>query len=145
MKDELKKYSNLPDGSFRQFAAQAKLPFTLKRICSYGDLVELYWESNRHEHPILTELALRILNAPSSSSVMERTFGKISRYVTKQRNNLKSKTLACFVKFDEYEVFEKSASFHYKKHGEQFEPLVWTMADDNLSSEYDYLDGLIDE
>ena len=95
--------------------------------------------------PILSDLAFRVLNAPSSSSIIERTFGKISRYVTKQRNSLKAKTLAAFVKFDEFEEFETSCAFLFKKHGLAYEPLAWTAPDvDSASPEYDYLDGLIE-
>lgn len=146
LEDELKMYKNLPNDSLRTFALKNKLAFTFRNFCPFGDLVEVYWESKRQEFPILSDLALRILTAPSSSSVIERTFGKITRYVTKQRNNLKAKTLAAFVKFDEFEKFEQTAAFLLKKHGLTYEPMVWA-ADDNDSGppEYDYLDGLIDE
>ena len=145
LEDEIKKYKNLPRDTLRNFALKAKLPFTFRKYCPFGDLVEVWWESNRQEFPILTDLALRILNAPSSSSIIERTFGKISRYVTKQRNSLKAKTLEAFVKFDEFEKFETSAAFLLKKHGETYENMVWTADDlDSVSPEYDYLGGLIE-
>ena len=112
LEEEIKKYKNLPEHTLRDFALHAKLPFSLRKFCPFGDLVEVYWESRRQEYPILSELALKILNAPSSSSIIERTFGKISRYVTKQRNSLKAKTLASFVKFDEFEKFETRSNLN---------------------------------
>lgn len=84
-------------------------------FCPYGKLIQSFWCAHYSEFPILSELASKILNIPTSSSIIERTFSKISRYCTKERNRLKSATLAVFVQMDQVEEFQKNMEYVCKK------------------------------
>ena len=142
---EIRNYKELPNTYLRDFATKMKIEYSTKTFCPLGKLIESFWEHHREQFPILSELALRILNVPASSSIIERTFSKLGRYVTKQRNCLKSATISAFVQCDELETFDKSALFLFRKHGRDFE-LFKPVLGDTLDSqiEPDFLDGLID-
>lgn len=110
-----------------------------------GNLIKNFWSDHMSEFPILAELASKILNIPTSSSVIERTFSKITRYVTKERNRLKSKTLATFVQMDEFENFQNNMEYIFRKHGKKYEPMTWNVIDDGSADVIeDDLDGLLD-
>ena len=110
-----------------------------------GNLVKNFWCDHISEFPILSELASKILNIPTSSSVIERTFSKITRYVTKERNRLKSKTLAVFVQMDEIEKFQTNMEYIFKLHGKKYERMSWNVIDDgSVEVIEDDLDGLLD-
>ena len=59
-----------------------------------GDLSIAFWEKNESKMPTLSKMALIILRAPSSSSDLERAFGKVKQIFTEKRSSLKSKTTA---------------------------------------------------
>ena len=110
-----------------------------------GNLVKNFWCDHISEFPILSDLASKILNIPTSSSVIERTFSKITRYVTKERNRLKSKTLAVFVQMDEIEKFQTNMEYIFKLHGKKYERMSWNVIDDgSVEVIEDDLDGLLD-
>lgn len=140
---EIQNYQDLPNTYLRQFATKMKLEYSTKKFHPMGELIELFWENHKHQFPILSELALRILNVPASSSIIERTFSKLSRYVTKEKNRLKSSSLCAFVQCDELEDFDKSAQFLFRKHGQGFEPFKHVIGDESEPNvEPDFMDGL---
>ena len=111
-----------------------------------GQLVSKFWSSQSHSFPILSDLASRILNIPVSSSIIERTFSKISRFCTKEKNRIKSKTLATFVGFNEFQDFEPNMMFLFKKYNLPYESLSWVAIDEDPKPQNpDYMEGLIDE
>ena len=114
-------------------------------FCPMGNLIRSFWCDHFNEFPIIAEMATKILNIPTSASIIERTFSKISRYCTKERNRLKSKTLAVFVQMDEINEFMKNMEYICKKNGEEYEKMSWNIIDDgsvNLTT--DDLCGLLD-
>lgn len=111
-----------------------------------GKAVRQFWSSQAHDFPILSDLAMRILNIPVSSSLIERCFSKISRFCTKEKNRIKSETLATFVQFNEFEDFEPAMINLFKEYNLPYERLTWVALDENPESfEPEYLDGLIEE
>ena len=142
---EIRNYKGLPLGYLRDFARKNDFEYSTQIFRPLGPLIETFWEEHKQEFPILSELALRVLNVPASSSIIERTFSKLSRYVTKERNCLKSKTLSAFVQASELEAFDQSAKFLFTKHGKDFEPFKYVIGDEISSSvQPDYMDGLFD-
>ena len=131
---EIRNYKDLPLSYLRDFATQNEFEYSTQKFIPMGPLLELFWENHRHRFPILSELALRVLNVPASSSIIERTFSKLGRYVTKERNCLKSKTLSAFVQCSELEAFDKAAQFLFRKHGKDFEPFKHVIGDEISSS-----------
>ena len=114
-------------------------------FCPYGKLIQSFWCAHYSEFPILSELASKILNIPTSSSIIERTFSKISRYCTKERNRLKSATLAVFVQMDQVEEFQKNMEYVCKKNGQEYEKMSWNVIDDgSIAIIPDDLGGLLD-
>lgn len=110
-----------------------------------GNLIKNFWCDHMSEFPILSELASKILNIPTSSSIIERTFSKITRYVTKERNRLKSKTLTVFVQMDEIDSFQNNMEYIFKKHGKKYERMSWNVIDDGtVDLIEDDLGGLLD-
>jgi len=123
-----------------------QIDLTQKGFLPMGKTVSQFWCSKSQDFPILSNLASRILNVPVSSSVIERTFSKISRFCTKERNCIKSATLAAFVQLNEFEEFEPIMISLYRKYNRPYEPLNWVASDEELqSSPPDYIDGLIEE
>ena len=119
---------------------------TDKDFIPLGNCVSQFWLAHNQEFPILSDLAARILNIPTSSSIIERTFSKISRFCTKERNSIKSATLATFVQFNEFQEFEPSLIFLRKKYNLPYEPISWVANEDEFESIIpNYIDGLIDE
>ena len=131
---EITNYKDLPLGYLRDFANKNEFEYSTQKFCPLGPLIESFWEDHRQQFPILSELALRVLNVPASSSIIERTFSKLSRYVTKERNLLKSKTLSAFVQSSELDSFDQSAQFLFRKHGKDFEPFKYVVGDEISSS-----------
>ena len=111
-----------------------------------GNSVSQFWLAQNQEFPILSNLASRILNIPTSSSIIERTFSKISRFCTKEKNSIKSATLSTFVQFNEFQEFERGLIFLRKKYNLPYEPISWVAMEDDFDSiDPDYIDGLIDQ
>ena len=65
---------------------------------------------------------------------------------TKEKNRIKSETLATFVQFNEFEDFEPAMINLFKEYNLPYERLTWVALDENPESfEPEYLDGLIEE
>ena len=74
-----------------------------------GEIAWEYWRSNKNRYPIIYAAIKPILQAPTSSSAIERIFSKISGFVTHQKNAFKSKNLLALVQISEMDDYKRIA------------------------------------
>lgn len=80
-----------------------------KKYYPIGAVVWEYWRINKTRYPIIYAAIKPILQAPTSSSAIERTFSKISGFVTHQKNAFKSKYLLTLIQISEMDEFKRIA------------------------------------
>ena len=79
-----------------------KLAFT-----PHGERTFFFWNHFKLRFPTLSKVALMILQFPSSSAGIERTFSLISKQFDPHRSRIRSKTLLQLVQVQEREKFLK--------------------------------------
>ena len=85
-----------------------------------GSIVWEYWRINKTRYPIIYAAIKPILQAPTSSSAIERTFSKISGFVTHQKNAFKSKNLLTLIQISEMDEFKRIASDCFRQNRIEF-------------------------
>ena len=98
--------------------------------------------------PVLSFVGERISEGLASSSMIERTFSKVSRLVTKECNRRMSKSLQTMIQISQFDEFQRALLLVYLRHKLDYQMINvmdgeedW-VADSN-SVEPDFLGGLI--
>ena len=76
---------------------------------SIGAITWEYWRINKNRYPIIYAAIKPILQAPTSSSAIERLFSKISGFVTHQKNSFKSKNLLALIQISQMDDYKRIA------------------------------------
>ena len=76
-------------------------------LTPYGDRTFFFWGQFKYRYPCLAKIAHLVLQLPSSSAGIERTFSLISKQFDPHRNQIRSKTLLRLVQTQEREKFLK--------------------------------------
>ena len=71
-----------------------------------GSHLAKFWAGN-YAYNVLHDVAGRVNESHASSSLIERSFSIIGRYVTKEFNSRMSKNLCGFVQVNEFDKFQK--------------------------------------
>ena len=76
-------------------------------LVPHGNRTYFFWNHFKLRFPCLSRIAHLVLQLPSSSAGIERTFSRISHQFDSNRSRLKSKTLLRLVQVQEQEKFLK--------------------------------------
>ena len=76
-------------------------------LIPYGNRTYFFWKHFQLRFPCLAQIAHLVLQLPSSSAAIERTFSRISHQFDPNRSRLRSKTLLRLVQAQEQEKFVK--------------------------------------
>ena len=74
-------------------------------LTPYGDRTAFFWTNFKARYPCLSKIANLVLQLPSSSAGIERTFSLISKQFDPHRSQIRSKTLLRLVQVQEHEKF----------------------------------------
>ena len=86
--DELERYRNISFADFRSFLKRQK-----DKKADLPALARAFWIENEPRFPKLSKVAMIVLSASPSSSVIERYFSKISGLVTAKKNRISAQSL----------------------------------------------------
>ena len=118
---EIEKYQNFDREAFTRLCDD----FGLKRANSkqfepVGGIVWEFWRRNKNKYPIIYEAIKCIIQAPTSSSAIEREFSKVSAFVTHQKNAFKSKNLLALIQISEMDDFLRISSDCFRQNNTTF-------------------------
>ena len=123
---ELEKYRNFNKEEFTKLCMENGLVRSnSKKYESIGSIVWQFWRRNKYKYPIIYECIKCVIQAPTSSSSIEREFSKISAFVTHQKNAFKSKSLLALIQISEMDDFLRIANDCFRQNNVtfSFEPL----------------------
>ena len=116
--DEILKYGNISKPEFTEFCNSRGLtrgnPYTFEPI---GAITWEWWRSKKQEFPIIYAAIKTVLQAPTSSSAIERLFSRVSAYTTNQKNRFKSKNLMALLQISEMDSFQRISGDIFMQHG----------------------------
>ena len=92
----------------------------LKKFEPVGEIVWEFWRLNKNKYPIIYQCIKCIIQAPTSSSAIEREFSKISAFVTHQKNAFKSKNLLALIQISEMDDFLRISNDCFRQNGVAF-------------------------
>ena len=87
-----------------------------------GDLVAKFWQQHKSFN-ILRSLASRIGDSSASSSMIERSFSRVGRFVTKESNRWKSASLGALVQIGGFETFQETMRVILAQHNIKMHPI----------------------
>ena len=106
--DELIRYANISKTEFSEFCSLRGLTRNDRlRFEPIGSITWEWWRSKKQEFPIIYAAIKSILQAPTSSSAVERMFSRVSQYTTNQKNRFKSKNLMALLQISEMDSFQR--------------------------------------
>ena len=76
-------------------------------LIPYGDRTFFFWSHFKSRFPCLAKIAQLVLQLPSSSAGIERTFSLVSKQFDPHRSQIRSNTLLRLVQVQEQEKFIK--------------------------------------
>ena len=121
--DELNRYANFSKTEFTAFCSSRGLTRSNRhQFEPVGSIAWEYWRMNKNEFPILYNAIKPVLQAPTSSSAVERLFSRISAYTTKQKNRFKSKNLMALVQIAEMEDFQRITGEIFRENAIKIQP-----------------------
>lgn len=120
--DELERYANFSKMAFSKFCGERGLTRNDPNIFEpIGKITWEFWRTYKDSFPILYAAIKAILQAPTSSSAIERLFSRVSAFVTKQKNCFKSKNLLCLLHISEMDDFQRVSADVFRQNGIQYE------------------------
>lgn len=91
-----------------------------KKFEPVGAIVWEFWRKNKNTYPILYQCIKPILQAPTSSSAIERAFSKISAFVTHNKNAFKSANLLSLIQISQMEDFLRISQDCFRQNNVEF-------------------------
>ena len=147
--DELTRYGNISRTEFSEFCSQRGLTRSNRLIFeSVGAITWEWWRSKKQEFPIIFAAIKFVLQAPTSSSAVERMFSRVSAYTANQKNRFKSKNLMALLQIAEMDTFSRLSADIFTQNGikinsdVEIEPHSLESADDSDSSDIEDFDEL---
>ena len=118
---EIQKYQNFDREAFAQLCdAYGLKRANSKQFEPVGGIVWEFWRRNKNKYPIIYEAIKCIIQAPTSSSAIEREFSKVSAFVTHQKNAFKSKNLLALIQISEMDDFLRISSDCFRQNNTTF-------------------------
>ena len=118
---EILKYLNFNKEEFAALCATRGLTREdPKKFESVGAIVWEFWRKNKNTYPILYQCIKPILQAPTSSSAIERAFSKVSAFVTHNKNAFKSKNLLSLIQISQMEDFLRISQDCFRQNNVEF-------------------------
>lgn len=150
--DEIARYANFSKNEFSNFCSSKGLTRQNRfKFEPVGAVAWEYWRLKKNEFPIIFATIKPILQAPTSSSAVERKFSTISQYTTKQKNRFKSKNLMALLQIAEMDDFQRVSGEIFEQNGIKIqsddeipvEQTSYEESNDYDSSEEDDFDDLL--
>ena len=116
--DEIERYAQFSKQEFSDLCTERGL--TRKNPNKFepvGHIAWEFWRTNKHKYPIIYKVIKTILQAPTSSSAIERLFSRVSAYVTPLKNRFKSKNLMALLQISEMDDFLRVSADCFKQNG----------------------------
>lgn len=118
--DELIRYANISKTEFSEFCSLRGLTRNDRlKFEPIGSITWEWWRSKKQEFPIIYAAIKSILQAPTSSSAVERMFSRVSQYTTNQKNRFKSKNLMALLQISEMDSFQRISADILTQNGIQ--------------------------
>ena len=152
IEDEIIRYANFSKTEFTAFCNSRGL--TRENHLKFepiGAITWEWWRLKKTEYPIIYAAIKTILQAPTSSSAVERLFSRVSAYTTNQKNRFKSKNLMALLQIAEMDTFQRVSADIFLQNGIQIntesenryhQSNANEESDDSDSSEIDDFDEL---
>ena len=116
--DELQRYGNFSKQEFSDLCTERGLTRNDPNIFEpIGNVTWEYWRLNKNKFPIIYGIIKGILQAPTSSSAIERLFSRVSGFVTPQKNRFKSKNLMALLQISEMDDFARVSADCFRQNG----------------------------
>ena len=116
--DEIARYANFSKNEFSNFCSSKGLTRQNRfKFEPVGAVAWEYWRLKKNEFPIIFATIKPILQAPTSSSAVERKFSTVSQYTTKQKNRFKSKNLMALLQIAEMDDFQRVSGEIFEQNG----------------------------
>ena len=116
--DELNRYANFSKQEFSDLCTERGLTRNDPNVFEpVGQITWEYWRLNKNKFPIIYGIIKGILQAPTSSSAIERLFSRVSGFVTPQKNRFKSKNLMALLQISEMDDFARVSSDCFRQNG----------------------------
>ena len=133
--DEIARYASFSKTEFTAFCSSRGLTRANRlKFEPVGAITWEYWRTKKNEFPILYEALKPVLQAPTSSSAVERLFSRISAYTTKQKNRFKSKNLMALVQIAEMDSFQRISGEIFDQNGIRLPTNVEIPMEQDISS-----------
>ena len=117
LNDELSRYAQYSKEEFNQKLQDFGFSNDSSKFQPVGKFVWEYWQTIKHEFPIIYGAIKNILTAPTSSSAVERLFSKISAFVSRNSNAYKAKNLIVLIQIGEIEAFQAVSADVFRQNG----------------------------
>ena len=118
---EILKYSNFNKEEFAALCATRGLTReNPKKFEPVGAIVWEFWRKNKNVYPILYQCIKPLLQAPTSSSAIERSFSQISAFVTHNKNAFKSKNLLALIQISQMDDFLRISQDCFRQNDVKF-------------------------
>ena len=141
--DELERYANFSKLTFSKFCSDRGLTRSDPNIFEpIGKITWEFWRTYKESFPILYASIKAILQAPTSSSAIERLFSRVSAFVTKQKNCFKSKNLLALLHISEMDDFQRVSADSFRQNGIQYDVIDEVAAYDNTTNETEAESGI---
>ena len=115
--DEFVRYAQFSKEEFQKKLNDHGFTDDKSQFQPVGKFVWKYWQSIKHEFPIIYGAIQNILTAPTSSSAVERLFSKISAFVSRNSNAYKAKNLIVLIQISEIEEFQAVSAEICRQNG----------------------------
>lgn len=116
--DELQRYVNFSRPEFNDLCTKRGLTRNDPNIFEpVGQITWEFWTLNKNQFPIIYRIIKGILQAPTSSSEIERLFSRVSGFVTPQKNRFKSKNLMALLQISEMDDFARVSADCFRQNG----------------------------
>ena len=143
IEDEIVRYANFSKTEFTAFCNSRGL--TRKNNLKFepiGAITWEWWRLKKAEYPIIYAAIKTVLQAPTSSSAVERLFSRVSAYTTNQKNRFKSKNLMALLQIGEMDTFQRVSADIFLQNGIQINTeLENRFQQSNLNAESDDSDS----
>ena len=133
---EIAKYLNFNKVEFAELCTSRGLTRQdSKKFEPVGAIVWEFWRRKKTTYPIIYNCIKTVLQAPTSSSAIERIFSQISSFVTHNKNAFKSKNLLALIQVSQMDDFLRIAQDCFRQHNIKFSFRKET-ASENISPDF---------
>ena len=116
--DEIERYANFSRQEFSDLCTKRGLTRNNPNVFEpVGHITWEFWRLQKQKCPIIYQNIKTILQAPTSSSAIERLFSRVSAYVTPQKNQFKSKNLMALLQIAEMDNFARVSADCFRQNG----------------------------